>query len=222
MWRELWCRGPEASGQVGETGKLGLARARELRLPLGEAEGGSADVGSVNAIEIELSTEVQAACSVPPSHHCRHCSRRRAFATAAIAVTGCCTLGPQGWGEEVWSEIDAIRLDGCASTGGTSAVPAAARLDLAQQPWETDSAHSDRVRFVLSKYGVSPPAEAAARMRQAALSMVYSNMKLLGCRYPSEVEQQVERQLGSERHEAQSGYALSGQMAASRAAREAA
>ena len=37
----------------------------------------------------------------------------------------------------------------------------------------------------------TPPGDAVAEMRQAALSMVWANANQLGCRYPDAVEQQA-------------------------------
>ena len=88
-----------------------------------------------------------------------------------------------------------------------------------RQPWETPKDHAARVRFVVSEFGATPPEGEKARMRQAALSMVYSNMRLLGCRYPEQVEKQAAA--SASQPEARSGYAVDGQMAAARALREA-
>ena len=119
-------------------------------------------------------------------------------------------LSTEGWGEEVWSEIDAIRLDGIDASSDPG------RRDLGKQPWETERDYNSRVGFVISRFGSLPPTDPAASMRQAALSMVHSNMRLMGCRYPETVEQLVG---GAHRQGLGSGFAFDGQMAATRALR---
>eukprot|EP00327_Prymnesium_parvum_P049445 CAMPEP_0205892210 /NCGR_PEP_ID=MMETSP1083-20121108/22541_1 /ASSEMBLY_ACC=CAM_ASM_000430 /TAXON_ID=97485 /ORGANISM="Prymnesium parvum, Strain Texoma1" /LENGTH=159 /DNA_ID=CAMNT_0053256685 /DNA_START=1 /DNA_END=480 /DNA_ORIENTATION=- len=122
-------------------------------------------------------------------------------------------LSTQGWDDTTWTEIDAIRLDGYTGDQGSSLVTK--RPDLVKQRWETDRQHESRVRFAIAKFGESPPVDETAKLRQAALSMVYSNMKLMGCRYP----QQVEEQVGLAQNEAASGYAVDGQLASSKVCR---
>ena len=103
---------------------------------------------------------------------------------AAIEVT----LDTTGWSEDFWSELDAVKLVGSRPTAAT-AEPAAEpdRPFLTKQVFETDRAFAERCAYVKSRFG-PPPADESEAMRHAALSMVYTNAKLLGCRYPAEVE----------------------------------
>ena len=82
---------------------------------------------------------------------------------------------------------------------------------MGKQPWESERAHAARAQA--AQRAMPPPAQTAAaapesddaQMRRAALSMVWANAKLLGCRYPAEVEAAAGvRRAG----EALSGYAV--------------
>jgi len=107
-------------------------------------------------------------------------------------------LSTTGWGEEAWSEVDAVRLDGTIAAE-------AVRPDIKRQPWETGRAHASRVSFVVATFGTTTPTEPIELLRQHALAMVHTNMALLGCSYPA----QVERSAGG--HPAQAGQCQSGQ-----------
>ena len=99
-------------------------------------------------------------------------------------------LDTSQWGEEYWSEYDAVRLVGWP-VDPSDLNPQLTSPFLQRLPWEGARQYDARARFVQRSLPAAPPGDAVAEMRQAALSMVWVNHKALGCRYPEAVEQQV-------------------------------
>jgi len=120
-------------------------------------------------------------------------------------------LDTTGWGDEFWSEIDAVQLVGTPADVHTTSSEAAAapRPYLTRQLWETERVFNDRLRFVEATFGAAPT-DPDEGMRQAALSMVWANEKLLGCRYPAAVEAQVGRKASAPA----TGMAVTGELRA--------
>ena len=129
-----------------------------------------------------------------------------ALGAAAASLVACAVeveLDTSGWGEQLWSEIDAVKLVGAPppplKEGALGAF-------MGKQPWESERAHAARAQAAQRAMPAGASAESDdAQMRRAALSMVWANAKLLGCRYPAEVEAAAGvRRAG----EALSGYAV--------------
>ena len=99
-------------------------------------------------------------------------------------------LDTSQWGEEYWSELDAVRLVGWPIDPKALA-PQLTSPYLQRLPWESAGSYHARTRFVTRAMPATPPGDAVAEMRQAALSMVWANANQLGCRYPDAVEQQA-------------------------------
>ena len=111
------------------------------------------------------------------------------------------------WDEATWSEFDAVKLVGVAASqdelmaavgggggggggGGAMGGGGGGSAFLQRLPWESESDFAARADFARRRVPAAAD-DAAAQMRQAALSMVWANMKKLGCRYPTAVENQV-------------------------------
>ena len=113
-------------------------------------------------------------------------------------------LDTSAWGEDHWSEIEAVRLVGAPppplKEGALGAF-------MPKQPWEGERHYA--ARTLAAQRAVPPTADEDedVQMRRAALSMVWQNVRLLGARYPPAVEAEAGcRKSGGA--DAASGYAV--------------
>ena len=134
------------------------------------------------------------------------------------------TLDTSEWTEDFWTEVDAISLEGrpqSAQQQQAAAQAAAGALQpvetwLSRMPWECDSHFYQRARFERTAFGPTAPTSKEEGMRRSAISMAHQNMTILGCSYPSAVEEQVVAGGGGRRggQASGSGMAVEGEMRA--------